>query len=331
MNFSDIISLLELTEIQSPEDVRRAFRRLAKTYHPDKNIRSEDEFKKLLTAYDFALLHFKDLKNFHIQNQRKKHTEKQLKEAGDIFAGMFGFSDSGRILGYFEPDKVAIPFDVYLCGGVARCAVTVWSICHCCVGKGFQSGQVRLCNHCFGKGSIGEADRLIPCQKCEARGQIMDYPCKICSGKGRTSQQAKVALDFGAGVIPHRIMTQTLNENSVKDAKIKFSADSVVFLKPIPQAQKSGFYIKEGVLWGRFYQIQNQRHKKLLHPQIQTPFGAIKLNLPAQAQSGDVITLSGLGLLKNEEGLRGEMKILILESPLRWWQKISAKLNNMMS
>src|ERR687898_1246322 len=203
----------------SDDEIKKAYRKLARQYHPDTNHgdkTAEEHFKEVQAAY--AVLSDPD--------KRKQY------DSGDgIFGGGFpgggaagtgGFGGFGDILSDLfgggggarapRPERgrdletdVHISFEQAMEGGQVSVTVPLAAPCPTCRGTGAKPGTMpRVCSRCHGRGVEAESQGLFsisqPCRQCHGTGTEITDPCSTCRGSGQTRQVKRYAVNIPAGV-----------------------------------------------------------------------------------------------------------------------------------
>jgi molecular chaperone DnaJ len=220
----DPYKVLGVGKKASQEEIKRAYRKLARQYHPDKNHgdrNAEERFKEVQGAYDL------------IGDPEKR---KQYDAGGGIFGGAGGF-DPGQFRGGFgglgdmlsdlftgagggggargrpQPQRgrdleteVSLSFDQAMQGGQVPITVPVSTACATCHGTGALPGtSPTVCPRCQGRGVISEGGGALfsishPCPQCGGTGTEIKDPCPTCKGTGQTRQIKRYRVNIPAGV-----------------------------------------------------------------------------------------------------------------------------------
>ncbi|MFW6150266.1 MAG: molecular chaperone DnaJ [Chloroflexota bacterium] len=218
----DYYEVLGLPRNASHEEVRRAFRRLAFQYHPDRNRDAEasDRFKEINEAYQILSDPTK-----RAQYDRSGGTmgsadfggfsDFGFGGLGDIFESFFGgtpFTERRRR----SPQKgeslrtnVTLSFNEAVFGCEREVEVQRVELCPACEGTGSAPGTTpSVCPECRGSGHVrrveqsifGRFSHIVTCPRCEGEGRVTTTPCPECRGQGRVKAKRKVVADIPAGV-----------------------------------------------------------------------------------------------------------------------------------
>ena len=214
----DYYEVLGVGRGASAEEIKKAYRKLARENHPDRNPdnpRAEERFKEVQGAYDVL----------SDPDKRKEY------DAGGRFAGFgrggggaggpAGFSDFGDIFstlfrrGGPEPQapargrdletEVTVGFRQAMEGTEVTVTVPKQSTCKTCSGTGAKPGTMPVtCPRCSGRGIDSESQGFFsisqPCPRCGGAGQVIEDPCPSCGGSGLTMQRKRYRVRIPAGV-----------------------------------------------------------------------------------------------------------------------------------
>ena len=223
----DLYNILGVAKTASQDDIKKAFRKLAMKYHPDRNPDNREEaeakFKEAKAAYDILS-----------DEQKRAHYDRYGYDAvsgngagggfggfgaggfnadvfGDIFGDIFG---GGRNRGGTRQQQarghdLAYELDLSLeeavNGGEKRIRIPTYVRCKTCSGSGATEKSVkRNCPGCNGSGQVrmqqGFFSIAQACPQCGGKGQIIENPCTDCHGDGRVKQQKTLNVNIPAGV-----------------------------------------------------------------------------------------------------------------------------------
>ncbi|MDA8266212.1 MAG: molecular chaperone DnaJ [Actinomycetota bacterium] len=228
---TDYYKVLGVSSGATEKEITRAYRKLAKQYHPDSNPGSEDKFKAIATAYDVL----------GDAGKRKEYDEVRrlgplaggfggagrgagggegsgfnfrIDDLGDIFGNLFGQSKNraqktttwtSARRGQDSEAELHLPFNEAIHGAVASVNVVSGVRCHTCAGSGSRPGTLPVaCPRCGGTGTLNDNQGLFslasPCPDCHGSGLKITDPCPTCHGSGVERHQHKVKVRIPAGV-----------------------------------------------------------------------------------------------------------------------------------
>jgi molecular chaperone DnaJ len=227
----DYYQILGVEKSASEEDIKRAFRKLAQKYHPDKKGGDESKFKEVSEAY--AILSDKkkraeydtygktfaggsgqagfngfDFSNFQgFQGFAQDGVEFDL---GDIFGEFFaGGGARSRSRGRDISIDIELSFKEAIFGTERRVLVSKMTVCDICGGTGAKRGtKMKTCATCNGKGSIRESRNTFfgafsterACPTCQGRGEIPEVRCETCHGNGVFKKEEEIHILVPSGV-----------------------------------------------------------------------------------------------------------------------------------
>jgi molecular chaperone DnaJ len=213
---TDLYQILGVEPDASQDDIKRAFRTLARRYHPDAtggDAESSERYKALSGAY--AVL-----------SDPEKRREYDMRRAGGLGTGLFGTTLEEIFESFFsggrrprertrarqgESIEVELPLDFRdaLFGTTRNLEFQRYEPCARCGGDGCEPGSSPIrCNRCDGTGEIQEVRRSVfgnlvtsyPCAACGQTGQVVLTPCKDCRGVGRVLSDADLKVEVPPGV-----------------------------------------------------------------------------------------------------------------------------------
>ncbi|MGH9099075.1 MAG: molecular chaperone DnaJ [Acidimicrobiales bacterium] len=223
----DYYQVLGVSSTATDKEITRAYRKLAKQYHPDANPGSEERFKEISAAYDVL----------DDATRRKEYDEvrrlgpmaggggvgggfgspggttfrvEDLGDLGNIFGGIFtGRSTKRRARGPQRGADVEtelhLSFADAVHGATASVNLPEDVRCHSCNGSGAAPGtSTHTCTRCGGKGMLDDNQGLFSlstiCPTCNGRGQVVEVPCPTCHGTGTERRNRVVKVRVPAGV-----------------------------------------------------------------------------------------------------------------------------------
>lgn len=222
----DYYTTLGVSKRASKEELKSAYKKLAKEYHPDMNKGDkvkEEKFKKVNEAYtvlsdDKAKEHYDRFGSAQPgpgqSNQGADYGSDFSFDFGDIFSSFFGgneFYEGGRRSrrGRDLQVVVEITLEEASSGVTKQVEIEKLAECEACGGIGAKSdNDIAKCSDCKGTGQIRRTQRTpfgifatnAPCAKCEGTGQVIKHPCPKCDGAGRVQRKKKIDIKIPAGV-----------------------------------------------------------------------------------------------------------------------------------
>lgn len=214
----DFYEVLGVGRGASAEEIKKAYRKLAREYHPDRNpgdTDAEERFKEVQQAYD----------TLSDAEKRKEYDSGGMfggfgrgggegpaggfgADIGDIFSTLFRRGGPGQqeaIRGRDLETEVRLGFEQAMDGTEIPVTVPKQSTCRTCSGTGARPGTAPIvCPRCNGRGIDSESQGFFsisqPCQRCGGAGQVIEDPCPTCGGSGLTMQRKRYRVRIPAGV-----------------------------------------------------------------------------------------------------------------------------------
>ncbi len=223
----DYYEVLGVAKDAAPDDVKRAYRRLAMKYHPDRNpddAEAESNFKQCAEAYEVLSNNEKraaydryghaGLRGQTGHDFNSMHAEDIFSMFNDIFGGAFGGGGArqrrqrgGVPRGYDLETEVEITLDEVLNGATRDVDFKRLDVCGRCEGTGAKEGsKPATCTTCGGQGQVAQSGlggmfRMVTtCPHCRGRGTVIVEKCSDCRGAGRVSVKRKLTVKIPAGV-----------------------------------------------------------------------------------------------------------------------------------
>ena len=333
----DYYSILGVSESATPEEIKKKFRQLAKTYHPDKtkgDQAAEDKFKDVSEAYEVLSDPEKKKQYDQIRMMRRQGFDFGAGAGGpggqrftftdftggggfeDIFSSFFdrggGFGARGnvRARGQDVVTDLEITFEQSVSGGQIPVVIPVHTDCATCHGSGAEPGsEVKSCTNCGGSGTVTVSEGAFalsrPCPECLGEGKIVTKPCKTCGGQGRvmTNQQLTITVPAGA-TDGTTLRLSGLGEKGSMGAP---PGDLLVRLRVKPHR----FFTRKG--YDIYCKVPISMVQAALGTKIKvrTVDGRCTIKVPAGMQSGTKLRLSGKGIAK-PSGVRGDQYVEVV-------------------
>ena len=319
----DYYEVLGLDKNASDSDIKKAYRKLAKQYHPDRNKdnpNAEDMFKEAAEAY--AVLSDSDKKSRYDQFGHQglggpggfegfSSAEDIFSQFGDIFGDIFGGGGFGGFGGFGgrqsqqrarrgEDLQVSLSIEFLdAITGVPDKKIRVPRMEHCtpCNGSGAAAGsKPQTCETCRGQGAVLQRQAFLQiqttCPRCQGKGTIITNPCKNCNGKGRERKSNEITVPIPPGV-DDGIQLRVRGKGNDGD-KGGNPGDLLVRL----QVKEHEHFEREGE--DIMVTVPVSYSQACLGAEITVPtvHGEEKLVIPSGTQSGKIFTLHGKGVPK---------------------------------
>jgi molecular chaperone DnaJ len=305
----------------SADEIKKAYRKLARQYHPDANpgdASAEERFKQVQTAYDVLSDEEKRkaYDRFGSTNGRGPTAGPgnvnvdfgDLGDLGDILGGIVGnfggAARGGRARGRQQPvrgtdveTEVRLSFEDSLQGAEAKVPVELTVACSECGGTGAQPGTAPvICPECNGRGVKAESQGLFalstPCPRCRGNGTVIEQPCAKCHGSGRERRLRTYTVKIKPGVKDGtKIRLKGKGEAGEHGGP---NGDLVV----ITRVAKSNTYERRGD--DLVVQVPVTFPTAALGGKVEvpTPEGNVSLKIPAGSEDGKLLRIKGRGAPK---------------------------------
>jgi molecular chaperone DnaJ len=220
MAVRDLYEILGVSREASGEDIKKAYRRLAREYHPDVNPdpAAEERFKEVSAAYEI-LSDPQKRQQYDLYGQGRGPVDFPFGDVADLFETFFGQGTFGRRRTATRRTRtqhgedlfaqVRLSFREAVFGVRREVQVARLQSCDRCAGSGAEPGSSpQRCSTCGGTGQVQDVRRSIfgtvmtahPCSTCEGTGEEIVSACERCGGRGRIPSESTVPVDIPAGV-----------------------------------------------------------------------------------------------------------------------------------
>ncbi|MCP4138921.1 MAG: molecular chaperone DnaJ [Chloroflexi bacterium] len=328
MSKRDYYEVLGVQKNASEGDIKSAFRRLARQYHPDvsKEENAEEKFKEINEAYGILSDSQKRAKYDRFGHAGMGDTggfQDFTGDFGDLFEGLFnsfgfggmgGRSRNAPRRGRDLQKEVKLEFDEAVFGVEKEIEFSRDEVCNTCNGDGAEPGsKVNTCSTCKGQGEVrqvrqtilGQVVQTTTCPSCNGRGQTIETLCHTCRGNGLERKTIKKKVKIPAGVD--------------KGQQIRLGGEGQPGANGGP---RGNLYLVMNVKSHKFFQRQDDDillnlpiniAQAVLGADIEVPTvdGSEKLKIPAGTQPGKVFTLRARGVPRLQRSGRGDQKIVI--------------------
>jgi len=334
----DFYEVLGVNRDASDEEIKKAYRKLAMKYHPDRNPdnpKAEDQFKEGKEAYEI------------LSDSQKRAAYDQYGHAGvdpqagmgggggagfgdafsDIFGDIFGGSrggGGGRPNVYRGADlryNLEISLEDAARGSETKIRIPTMDDCEACDGKGAKKGtEAKTCPTCNGHGQVRMQQGFFSiqqaCPKCHGTGRYIPTPCPSCHGAGRIKSHKTLSIKIPSGIDEgDRIRLSGEGEHGVNGGP--------------PGDLYVQMHLKEHAVFTRDHddlhcEMPISFTTSALGGEIEIPTldGAAKLKIPAETQSGKVFRLRGKGIKGVRSISRGDLMChVVVETPVSLTEK----------
>jgi molecular chaperone DnaJ len=326
---TNLYDVLGVAKNASEDEIKKAYRKLARQYHPDRNPgddSAEERFKEVQGAYDVLSdpEKRKQYDTFGSANGRPGAGEGfdprnfnfnvgDLGDLGDLLGGFFGRGRREQqqerrrgVRGADLETEVRLSFEDSLRGVETRIPVTVDVACSECGGSGAKPGTAPvICPECNGRGVISESQGLFalsqPCPRCRGNGTVIEDPCPKCHGSGRERRTKRYTVKIKPGVKDGtRIRLKGKGEPGSAGGP---PGDLYV----ITRVQASPLYERRGDDLVINVPVTYTEAALGARIEVPTPDGPISLKVPAGSQDGKLLRVRGRGAPKLKGQGKGDL------------------------
>lgn len=340
----DYYEVLGVEKTATPEDIKKAYRKMAIKYHPDKNPgdkEAEEKFKEAAEAY--AVLSDSEKRQRY---DRFGHAggsgtgdggfggfsaggwtvEDIFSEFGDIFGGGFsGFGGFGGATGRSPRRrvnkgsdlriKVKVNLNDIMNGVDKKLKIPRMVACTACKGTGAKDGTAsHTCQRCHGTGAVttmqqtmfGQMASQSICPDCKGEGKVVDTPCPVCNGSGTVRQEDVVDFHIPAGVENDMVLTLRGKGNAPQGGGVNGDLLVVIQEEADPELIRDGDDL--------IYNLMLDFPTAALGGSAEVPVvgGRVRMKIAPGTQPGKVLRLRGKGLPHVNTTQRGDLLVNVM-------------------
>jgi molecular chaperone DnaJ len=332
----DYYETLGVAKAATPEDLKKAYRKLAMLCHPDRNPgdkKAEQRFKDVSEAYDVLKDEQKRAAYDRFGHAAFEHGANGRAGGADFGFGAGGFADIfdemfGEFMGTRRGGRAAaqgadlrynleVTLEEAFSGKQAQIRVATAVACESCQGSGAEAGSKPVaCPTCRGHGKVRSQQGFFTvertCPSCNGQGAVVENPCKTCRGQGRVRRERNLNVNIPAGIEEGtRIRLAGEGEAGPRGTP---PGDLYIFLSLAPHR----FFQRDGA--DIHCRVPIAMTTAALGGTIEVPTldgSRAKVTIPAGAQTGHQFRLRGKGMSVMRENRRGDMFIeAMIETPM---------------
>lgn len=344
----DFYEVLGVEKGASEDEIKKAYRKKAKQYHPDLNPgdqTAEAKFKEVNEAYEV------------LSDAQKRARYDQFGHAGvdpnygagggaggfggegfdfdlgDLFGSFFGggfgggrrADPTGPRRGEDLEARVTISFEEAAKGCKRTVEVTRVDSCPDCHGTGARAGSSpKTCPDCGGRGFVNVQQRTAfgvistqkSCPKCQGKGRVVENPCPRCHGNGRVSARTQVEINIPAGIDNRQVFNVSGAGNAGVNGGPRGDLKVAVFVRPHAVFEREGYNV--------WLELHVSFTQAALGDTLRIPTldGEVNFDLPAGTQSEEVLCMRGRGIQVLNSKSRGDQLVrIIVDTPRNLTQK----------
>ena len=328
----DYYSVLGVERSASKDDIKKAFRKLAHKYHPDKKGGDEAKFKEVNEAYGVLSDEKKraqydsygrvfsdgqgfggqgDFSGFDFSGFNQGFNFEDI-DLGDIFGDFF--SGGGRRIkrGRDISIDIELSFEESIFGTQRRVLVNKTSTCSSCNGSGGEDKETIVCEKCNGKGKVNEVKKsflgsmtvVSECQVCHGRGRVPKKKCATCHGLGVAEKQNEINIKVPAGIEDGEMIRMS-QEGEAVPAGISGDLYIKIHVKRHPVFKKQGHDLLMTLNVRLTDALLGNRYT------VHTLDGDIVVKVPEGISFGEILRVKGKGAPYQDGKTRGDLLIKI--------------------
>lgn len=318
----DYYDVLGVSREASAEEIKKAYRKIAIKYHPDKNPddhTAEDKFKEAAEAYEVLSNQEKKARYDRFGHQGMNggggfggghmNMEDIFSQFGDIFGGGGGgFGDffggqqrGGRRVkkGSNLRIKLKLNLEEIANGVEKKIKVKRYVACEACSGNGSKNGaSLQNCSSCQGSGQVrkvvntmlGQMVSTATCPTCQGEGKIITEKCDVCHGEGRQLKEEVIPINIPAGVADGMQLSMSGKGNVPERGGVAGDLLIQIEEEEHPTLKRDG----NNVVYDHYISFVDAALGSSI--EVPTIEGKAKINLKAGTQSGEILRLRGKGI-----------------------------------
>lgn len=327
----DYYEVLGVSKTATDEEIKKAYRTLAKKYHPDVSTEenAEAKFKEVQEAYEVLI------------DPAKRQQYDQFGHegpAGAFGSGFQGFQGFGGGFGGFENifssffgggqrarstekqrgrnlrTSVTLTFTEAAFGCEKEITLTKYETCHDCAGTGAMSGKdIVICPQCHGRGRVmmeensffGRIQTEVTCPTCKGKGKVIKNKCPTCRGEGRIKATSKIKVRFPSGVDND----QTLTVKGKGEAGLNGGMYGDLYIDI--NVKEHELFVRDGL--DLYFELPIDFAQAALGAQIEIPTltGKTMLKISPGVQTGTKLRMAGKGIRSQRSGEVGNFYIIL--------------------
>ena len=325
----DYYEVLGVTRDAAEQEIKRAFRGLARELHPDVNQHdpeAEEKFKEAAEAYEV-------LTDAERRSLYDRYGHEGLQSSGfssafqgfgsfaDIFDAFFGgdpLFGGGMRGGAAHGGDIAVSVEVTLEEAASGAAVDVdfdgVDVCEHCRGNGAEPGTpIETCPRCDGAGQLravtrtafGQLVRATVCDRCGGDGRVAQTPCGECGGRGRKAARRRLEVDIPAGIADEQRIRLTGRGHAGERGGPPGDLYVLVNVRPDDR------FVRDGNDLVTVVDLPAPAAALGTSVTVPTLDGEEEIRVEAGTQPGTVITLRGRGMPSLRRGSRGDQRVVV--------------------
>ncbi len=335
----DYYDVLGLSKDASQEEVKKAYRRLARKHHPDvsKEDDAEERFKEINEAY--KVLSDSERRAKYDQYGHAAFEDGGMGQGGfGGFGGGFGgFDDLGDIFDTFfggggggpsRPRKgadlradITLDFEEAAFGKTATVTVNRVEVCDHCHGNQAEPGTpIKNCPDCGGSGKVtgvqqtpfGRMNVSRTCSRCQGEGKIFETPCTVCGGQGRVRKAKTIDVEIPAGIADQQVLRVGGRGDAGHLGGPPGDLQVVIHVRPhkVFRRRNNDVLCTVPITF-----VQGALGDEIDVPTLEGP---VKMRIPEGTQSGKILRLRGKGIKDVRGHGRGDQLVTIqVETPTK--------------